>query len=420
MSQPSSANPLEFKRGSSAESQLDAAEMAEIDQEIDKEIPDFKKGRRAVKVRERMDAKRVKRQRSSGDGADTRPSKKPRFGDNLYPTLDETEPPPSEYIDPTNQRFVASQFKFHNKTHYWSTKRGGLIPFEGDPLQKVKFAPKHTRQRKQKGNDSKDSKPKKEKKTFYSHQELLECLAVCIGKLELLIFCKMSEDGITEFLPESQLRRHFPDDESYKNLWRSVYKQSTRIRTEIFTRACKTVARYVQGRNCWPSSDVSDDARRQIWEREADTDAVLYCYFSNLMDAFDLRQLLNRNIPGNERLRAWVRHHLIFALESKWQQEQADSKLSKDSVDTVDGVPKSRSVVKRENDTKYRDWTDRVKHWARDLANSYQGEKPTMGEVTVDRNLFGAKTRPRRRAKYRAALGEYEFPDMNVDSDREG
>jgi hypothetical protein len=29
---------------------------------------------------------------------------------------------------------------------------------------------------------------------------------------------------------------------------------------------------------------------------------------------------------------------------------------------TDNGIPKSRSVVKRADDTKYRDWTDRVKH----------------------------------------------------------
>jgi hypothetical protein len=35
--------------------------MVEINQEIDKKMPDFKKGRRAVKARERLDAKRMKK-----------------------------------------------------------------------------------------------------------------------------------------------------------------------------------------------------------------------------------------------------------------------------------------------------------------------------------------------------------------------
>lgn len=121
------------------------------------------------------------------------------------------------------------------------------------------------------------------------------------------------------------------------------------------------------------------------------------------MDAFDLHQLLDESIPGNGQLKEWVRHHVIFALESRWLHEKYDKKMQQRLLQALEcfiDLTRVENWIQRLlalNNARegiltiYSDGTDRVKHWARGLTNSYSKEKPTVGEVTVHRFLFGTK-----------------------------
>jgi hypothetical protein len=159
MSTPS--QQLGFDRESSHDtvSSLGEAEMSEISKEICEEAAAFMKEMWRTKVLQRKERKRLGKTQDSEDGAtDTISSKKRRLVDVPNPTPDRTSSPPSSDIspNPTTLRCVASEFVFQNQTHYWSTIRRELVPFDGphcrrsshtktvDDQRRRKFAPRKT------------------------------------------------------------------------------------------------------------------------------------------------------------------------------------------------------------------------------------------------------------------------------------
>jgi hypothetical protein len=114
-----------------------------------------------------------------------------------------------------------------------------------------------------------------------------------------------------------------------QSFWTDVRKHKGRMRNVMLTAAPDVITARLKGKHEWPLADTLADHRRNIWSSMFKVDQATIL-FSHLMNAVDVEQMMDSDIPRNDEARDWAKGIFCHALDSKYRHRaRCAGKLAK-------------------------------------------------------------------------------------------